>query len=138
MIRPASQATEVVRKVVRKVVSKVVQRLIRKVISTCTSLRTTLLTRQLMIFDPGSSWFCREELATPPPADEGEIAGEAAPDPSLPTTGSRGRGQPRSLVQGAGGGVASWEKGSWEQGKKKILGLGREGEGEKRGSEDEG
>ena len=82
----ASQATEVVTRVVRKVVSKVVRRLIRKVISMCTSLRTTLLTRQLMTFDHGSSWFCREELATPPPADEGEIADEATPDPSLPTT----------------------------------------------------
>ena len=102
-MHPASQATEVIRKVVRKVVSKVVQRLIRKVISTCTSLRTTLLTKQLMTFDHGSSWFCREELATPPPAVEGEIAGEAGPDPSLPTTGSRGRRQARSLVQGAGG-----------------------------------
>jgi len=109
--RPASQATQVVGKVVRKVISKVVRRLIRKVISTCTSLRTTLLTRQLMTFNHGSSWFCREELATPPPADEGEIEGEAGPDPSLPTTGSRGRGQPRSLVQLAGGGVASWEEG---------------------------
>src|SRR6266404_4613627 len=67
-MHPASQATEVVRKVVRKVISKVVRRLIRKVISTCTSLRTTLLTRQLMTFDPRTSWFCREELATPPPA----------------------------------------------------------------------
>ena len=82
----ASQATEVVRKVVRKVISKVVRHLIRKVISTCTSLRTTLLTRQLMTFDHGSSWFCGRELATPPPADEGDIAGEAASDPSLPTT----------------------------------------------------
>ena len=112
MTRLASQATEVVGKVVCKVISKVVRRLIRKVISTCTSLRTTLLTRQLMTFDHGSSWFCREELATPPPADEGEIAGEAASDPSLPTTRSRGRGQPRSLVQLAGGGVASWGGGS--------------------------
>ena len=64
-----------------------------------------------MSLDHGSHCFCGEELATPPPADEGEIAGEAAPDPSLPTTGSRGRGQPRSLVQLAGGGVASWEEG---------------------------
>src|SRR6266436_8702518 len=107
----ASQATEVVRKVVRKVISKVVRRLIRKVISTCTSSRTTLLTRQLMSLERRSPWFCGKELATPPPADEGEITGEAAPDPSLPTTGSRGRGQPRSLVQLAGGGVASWEEG---------------------------
>src|SRR5437870_13249225 len=61
----ASQATEVVRKVVRRVISKVVRRLIRKVISTCTTLRTTLLTRQLMTFDHGSSWFCGRELATP-------------------------------------------------------------------------
>ena len=52
-----------------------------------------------------------EELATPAPAYEGDIESEAAPDPSLPTTGSRGRGQPRSLVQLAGGGVASWEEG---------------------------
>ena len=111
MIRPASQATEVVSRVVRKVVSRVVRRLIRKVISTGTSSRTTLLTRQLMSLERGSHWFCGKELATPPPADEGEIAGEAAPDPSLPTTGSRGRGQPRSLVQMAGGGVASWEEG---------------------------
>ena len=82
----ASQATEVVTKVVRKVVSKVVRRLIRKVISTCTTLRTTLLTRQLMTYDHRSSWFCREEPATPPPADEGKIVGAAASDPSLPTT----------------------------------------------------
>ena len=52
----------------------------------------------------------QQDLATPLPADEGEIAGEAAPDPSLPTTGSRGRGQPRSLVQLAGGGVARRRK----------------------------
>ncbi len=39
-----------------------------------------------MSLDRGSPWFCEEELATPPPANEGEIAGEAAPDPSLPTT----------------------------------------------------
>jgi len=64
-----------------------------------------------MTFDHGSSWFCREELATPPPADEGELAGDTGPDPSLPTTGSRGRGQPRSLVQLAGGGVARGEEG---------------------------
>src|SRR2546426_11312883 len=75
----ASQATEVVRKVVRKVISKVVRHLIRKVITTCTSFRTTLLTRQLMTFDHGSSWFCRGELATPPPANEGEIAGQVGP-----------------------------------------------------------
>ena len=62
-----------------------------------------------MTLERGSRWFCAEELATPPPADEGEIEAEAASDPSLPTTGSRGRGQPRSLVQLAGGGVASWE-----------------------------
>ena len=85
-MHPASQATEVVRKVVRRGVNKVVRRLIRKVITTCTSLRTTLLTRQLMTFDQRSSWFCGGDLATPPPADEGEIAGEAASDPSLPTT----------------------------------------------------
>ena len=82
----ASQATEVVIKVVRKVVSKVVRRLIRRVISTCTSLRTTLLMRRLMSLGRGSRCFCGEEVATPPPADQGEIAGEAAPDPSLPTT----------------------------------------------------
>src|SRR5467141_1749049 len=109
-LHAASQATEVVRKVVRKVVSRVVRRLIRRVISTGTSSRTTLLTRRLMSLERRSPWFCGKELATPPPADEGEIAGEAAPDPSLPTTGSRGRGQPRSLVQGAGGGVASWRR----------------------------
>jgi hypothetical protein len=34
----------------------------------------------------GSRCFCGEEVATPPPADEGEIADEATPDPSLPTT----------------------------------------------------
>ncbi len=111
MTRPASPATEVISRVVGKVVSRVVRRLIRKVISTGTSPRTTLLTRRLMSLDHGSRCFCREELATPPPADEGEIEGEATPDPSLPTTGSRGRGQPRSLVQGAGGGVASWRRG---------------------------
>src|SRR5438445_2899881 len=82
----ASQATEVVTRVVRKVISKVVRRLIRKVISTCTSLRTNLLTRQLMTFDHGSSWFSKGELATPPPADEGELGGETISDPSLPTT----------------------------------------------------
>ena len=62
-----------------------------------------------MTLDRGSPWFDTKELATPPPADEVEIAGEAAPDPSLPTTGSRGRRQPRSLVQLAGGGVDSSE-----------------------------
>ena len=71
----------------------------------------TLLTSLLMTLDHGSPWFDTEEPATPPPADQGEIEGEAAPDPSLPTTGSRGRGQPRSLVQLAGGGVASWDEG---------------------------
>ena len=81
-----SQATEVVSKAVRKVISKVVRRLITKVISTCTSLRTTLLTRSLMTFDHRSSWFCREELAAPPPAVQDDIVGEAASDPSLPTT----------------------------------------------------
>src|SRR5256885_15846287 len=102
----ASQATEVVRKVVRKVISKVVRRLIRKVISTCTSLRTTLLTRQLMTFDHGSSWFCREELATPPPAVEGEIAGEAGPRPPRPKTGMGGWGAAAGLgpMWGGGGG----------------------------------
>src|SRR5437870_5260660 len=109
-MHPASQATEVVRKVVRKVVSKVVRRLIRKVIGTCTSLRTTLLTRQLMSLERRSPWFSGKELATPPPADEGEIAGAAASDPSLPTTGWRGRKQPPNLVQMAGGGVTSWEE----------------------------
>jgi len=110
-MHPASQATEVVRKVVRKVVSKVVRRLITKVIRTCTSSRTTLLMRQLMTFDHGSSWCCREELATPPPpANEGDVEGEAASDPSLPTTRWRGRRQPRNSVQLAGGGVASWKE----------------------------
>src|SRR6266849_5217227 len=104
---PASQATELISRVVRRVV----RRLITKVITTCTSSQTTLLMRRLMSLDHGSRCFCGEELATPPPANEGEISGEAAPDPSLPTTGSRGRGQPRSLVQWAGGGVASWEEG---------------------------
>src|SRR5262245_10145493 len=60
-------------------------------------------------FRARKSRFYGEEPATPPPAHEGDIGFEAGPDPSLPTTGSRGRGQPRSLVQGAGGGVASWE-----------------------------
>jgi len=46
----------------------------------------TLLTTLLMTLDHGSTWFDMEELATPPPADEGEIAGDAASDPSLPTT----------------------------------------------------
>ena len=92
MTRPASQATEVVRRVVRKVVSRVVRRLIRKVISTGTSLRTTLLTRRLMSLESGSPSFRREELATPPPADEGDIEGEAASDPSLPTTWMEGSG----------------------------------------------
>ena len=101
MRTPASQATEVVRRVVRRLVPKVVSR--------WTSLRTTRRTRRRMTFDLGSSWFRREELATLPPADEGEIAGEAAPDPSLPTTGWRGRRQPPNLVKMAGGGVVSWE-----------------------------
>jgi len=83
---PASQAAEVVRKVVRKVVSKVVRRLIRKVISMCTGLRTSLLTSLLMTLDHGSARFDTEEPATPPPADQGDIRGEAASDPSLPTT----------------------------------------------------
>src|SRR5216684_386295 len=101
---PASQATEVVSKVVRRVVRRLISCLIKKVISTCTSSRTTLLTKQLMSLADGSLWFCGEELATPPPADEGEIAGEAASDPPLPTTGSGGRRQPRSSVQLRGAG----------------------------------
>ena len=113
MIRPASQATQVIRKVVPKVVSKVVQRLISKVISTCTSSRTTLMMRRLMSLERGSPWFCGEELATPPPADEGEIAGEAASDPSLPTTWMEGSEAPPSLVHLAGSGVASLE--GWRQ-----------------------
>jgi hypothetical protein len=79
-------ATEVVNKVVRKVISKVVRRLIRKVISTCTSLRTTLLTSLLMTLDHGSLRCDTEELATPLPADEGDIGGEAISVPSHPTT----------------------------------------------------
>ena len=96
---------------VRGVVRSLIICLIGNVISTCTSLRTSLLTSLLMTLNHGSTWFDTEESATPPPADQSEIEGEAAPDPSLPTTGSRGRGQPRSLVQLAGGGVASWEEG---------------------------
>ncbi len=69
-----------------------------------------------MSLERRSPWFWGKELATPPPADEGEVAGEAAPDPSLPTTGSRGRWQPRSLVQLAGGGVASWKQGQKAEG----------------------
>ncbi len=79
---PTWPATEVV----RKVISKVVRRLIRKVISTCTSSRTTPLTSLLMTLDHGSPWYDTEQLATPPPPDEGEIGGEAISDPSLPTT----------------------------------------------------
>jgi hypothetical protein len=86
-----------------------------------------------MTFDHGSSWFRREELATPPPADEGEIAGEAPSDPSLPTTGWRGRRQPPNLVQMVGGGVASWEEGQKEIGefgrRAEIAGDGGEGDG---------
>jgi len=84
--RPAAPTTEVVRKVVRRVVRPLISCLIRKVISTCTSWRTTLLTRGVMSLDDESPWSCGEERATPPPADESEVMGEAAPDPSLPTT----------------------------------------------------
>src|SRR6266850_961982 len=74
----ASQATEVVSRVVRKVVHGVVRRLIRKVITTWTSSRTTLLMTRLMSLDHGSRCFCGEQLATPPPADRGDVMGEAA------------------------------------------------------------
>ncbi len=42
-----------------------------------------------MTFDHGSPWFCGRELATPPPADEGDIAGEAASELG-PIGGGRG------------------------------------------------
>ena len=88
----ASQATEVITKVVRKVVSKVVRRLIRKVISTCTSSWMILLTSLLMTLDHPSPRSDAEELATPPPAAEGEIVSDTGPDPSLPTTWMEGSG----------------------------------------------
>ena len=88
----ASQATEVVSRVVRKVVHRVVRRLIRKVITTCTSSRTTLLMRRLTSLDHGSRCFRGEELATPPPANEGDITGDTGPDPSLTTTWMEGSG----------------------------------------------
>ena len=88
----ASPATEVVRKVVRKVISKVVSCLIRKVISSRTSSRTTLLTSLLMTLDRGSARSDTEELATPPPADEGSVVTVTGPDPSLPTTWMEGSG----------------------------------------------
>ena len=109
---PASQATELITSLVHRVVRRFINRLIKKFISTWTSLRTSLWTRQRMSLSAAIRWIHGRELSTPPPANEGDNAGEAGPDPSLPTTGSRGRVQPRSLVQGAGGGVASWEKGS--------------------------
>src|ERR1700694_5363066 len=90
-------------------VRRVVRPLVKKVISTWTSSRTTLLMRRRTSFDYGSSRFRDEELATPPPAVQGGIVGEAASAPSLPTTGWRGRGHPRHLGQLAGGGVASWD-----------------------------
>src|SRR2546425_723201 len=76
-MHPRSPATEVVSKVVRKVISKVVGRLIRRVISPCTGSRTPLLTSLLMIWDHGSPRCDREGVAPPPPADEGDIGGEA-------------------------------------------------------------
>src|SRR5882724_11442814 len=92
VINAASPATEVVTKVVRKVISKVVRCLIRKVISTCTSSRTTLLTSLLTTLDPRSPLVDTEELATPPPVDEGDVVSETGPDPSLPTTWLEGSG----------------------------------------------
>jgi len=85
-MHPPSFPTEVITKVVRRVVRLLISCLIRKVVSTWTSSRTTLLTRHLLSFDDGSPWSCGEERATPPPAIQCEIAGEAASDPSLPTT----------------------------------------------------
>src|SRR2546428_9321543 len=111
----ASQATEVVRKVVRKVISKVVRHLIRKVISTCTSLRTTLLTRQLMTFDHGSSCFCREELATPPPADEARSKARLPPTP-----------RSQRPDRGVGGSLEAWS--NWRGGGGARLGAGSERE----------
>ncbi len=56
-----------------------------------------------MTFDRASRCIYAEVLAAPPPDYEGEIWGEAASDPSLPTTGWRGRRQPPNLVQNGGG-----------------------------------
>ena len=97
-----------------RVVRRLISCLIKKVISVGTSPRTTLPTRQVTTLDDRSPGFVGEELATPPPADEGEVVGEAAPDPSLPTTGSRGRVQPRNLVQlaEAGGQLGGWSEGT--------------------------
>ncbi len=60
-----------------------------------------------MSLDHGTRCLCGEELATPPPADEGETAGEAAPDPSLPTTWMEGSGPVSRSPGRAGGRVAS-------------------------------
>src|SRR5919109_1447672 len=103
--------TEVVRQVVHKVVRRVVRRLVSKVVSRWTSLRTTRRTRQRTSFDRRSSRFRGEELAPPPPANQGEIRGEAASDPSLPTTWIEGSEAACSSLGMVGGGVASWEKG---------------------------
>src|ERR1700694_4044273 len=90
-------------------VRRVVRPLVKKVISTWTSSRTTLLMRRRTSFDYGSSRFRDEELATPPPAVQGGIVGEAASDPSLPTTGWRDRRHPRTVVNWRG---AGWQVGT--------------------------
>jgi len=110
----ASPATEVVRKVVGKVISKVVRRLIRKVISTCTSSRTTLLTIQLMTFDHGSCWFCREELATRPPPPM--RARSRARLPPTPRSQRPDRGVGGSLEAWSNWRGAAWPV--WEEGQK--------------------
>ena len=82
--------------------------------------------------DPADEFRSRRSLvlqrraAHPTPADEGELAGEAASDPSLPTTGWRGRRQPPNLVQWRGGRGGRWEKG--QKGGNRVSSSGR-GEG---------
>ena len=88
----ASRTTKLVTKVVRKVISKVITRLIRKLISTCTSSRTTLLTSLRTTLDRRSPCFDTEELAIPPPVNEGDVESDTGPDPSLPTTWMEGSG----------------------------------------------
>jgi len=65
-----------------------------------------------MTFDRGSSWFCREELATPPPDDEGEIVGEAGPDSSPPNDldGGVGTGLIVTMKDGKRGGQSKTGK----------------------------
>ncbi len=86
-----------------------------------------------MSFDHGSSWFSSEELATRPPAGEGELTGEAASK-----IGSKGGGGVASNERGSrrecgGSGVQTgWkgeredsESGEWRGGRRKEQGRGR-------------